>query len=497
MAIDIRRREFLGTLGGDSSVAAHRARAAAGDGIIAPVAMVWRLKMRRLSTSAILLVSVVTAAHAADDQSKAGTWKTWVISSGHEFRVAAPPNDAATSAELGELKSLANKRDAAAKDLIAYWNVGPPSYRWHEIALSEVMRNNLPWNYGMRDFALVHVAIYDALIAAWDSKFAYNRKRPSELDGSLATDFSNPRSPSYPAEHAVVAGAAATVLSYLFPDRASYFAVKAEEAGRSVLFAGIQYPSDVTVGLELGRQVAARVVERGKADGSDVKWTGSVPTGPGKWNGTNPILPQMAMWKTWVLTSPSEFRSPPPIAHDSPEKAAELAELKNFQRTPKTNTAAYFWEYAAGGPRAHQYWSGQIGRLVLESRLEGNPPLGARAYALQNMTSIDAGIACWDGKYAYWAIRPFQLDPDVKPLFPTPNHPSYPAAHGCLSTATAAILGYLFPRDAATLAALAEEAAESRIWAGIHYRSDIVAGAALGQAVADKVIDQARKDGSQ
>jgi membrane-associated phospholipid phosphatase len=85
----------------------------------------------------------------------------------------------------------------------------------------------------------------------------------------------------------------------------------------------------------------------------------------------------------------------------------------------------------------------------------------------------------------------------VKPLFPTPNHPSYPAAHGCLSTATAAILGYLFPRDAVTLAALAEEANESRIWAGIHYRSDTVAGAALGRAVANKVIDRARKDGSQ
>jgi hypothetical protein len=38
---------------------------------------------------------------------------------------------------------------------------------------------------------------------------------------------------------------------------------------------------------------------------------------------------------------------------------------------------------------------------------------------------------------------------------------------------------------------------ESRIWAGIHYRSDTVAGAALGRAVANKVIDRARKDGSQ
>ena len=239
------------------------------------------------------------------------------------------------------------------------------------------------------------------------------------------------------------------------------------------------------------------VIEHGKADGSDAKWTGSVPTGPGKWNGTNPILPQMAMWKPWVLDSPREFRSPPPVAYDSSEKAAELAEIKNFPRTPKTNSAALFWEYAVGGLRAHQYWAGQIGRLIMEYRLSDDPPLAARAYALHNIASIDAGIACWDSKYAYWAIRPFQLDPEVKPLFPTPNHPSYPAAHGCLSTAEAVILGYLFPRDATALAALAQEAAESRVWAGIHYRSDINAGTALGRAVTDKVIDRAQKDGSQ
>src|SRR5262249_3123872 len=78
---------------------------------------------------------------------------------------------------------------------------------------------------------------------------------------------------------------------------ASDFAAKAEEAGRSRVLAGVQYPSDISAGLELGRRVAARVIERGKGDGSDTKWTGSVPTGPGKWNGTNPILPQMATWK--------------------------------------------------------------------------------------------------------------------------------------------------------------------------------------------------------
>jgi membrane-associated phospholipid phosphatase len=455
------------------------------------------LRHHILAPVAMALIFAGAAAQAAEQiEPNAGSWKTWVISSGHDFRVP-PPGDAAVRAEIAELKELANHRDPAAKDIIAYWDVGPPSYRWQQIALDEALRKNLNWQWAIRDFALMHVAIYDAMIAAWDNKYTYKRKRPSEVDASLVTALPNPHSPSYPAEHAVAAGAAAAVLSYLFPDRASYFAAKAEEAGRSRVLAGVQYTSDVNAGLELGRKVAALVIERGKADGSDVKWTGAVPTGPGKWTGTNPILPQMAMWKTWVLTSPSEFRSPPPPAYDSAEKAAELAEINNFERTPKTNSAAFFWEYAVGGLRGHQYWADQIGRLVLEYRLDDDAPLAARAYALQNITGIDAGIACWDGKYTYWAIRPFQLDPTVKPLFPTPNHPSYPAAHGCLSTAEADILGYLFPRDAVALDALAAEAVESRVWAGIHYRSDIVAGRALGHAVANKVIASARQDGSQ
>src|SRR5438067_1444559 len=86
-------------------------------------------------------------------------------------------------------------------------------------------------------------------------------------------------------------------------------------------------------------------------------------------------------------------RREPPPAYDSPEKAAELAEIKNFPRTPKTNSAAYFWEYAVGGLRSHQYWAGQTGRLVLEHRLDNDPPRAARAYALQTIAGIDASIA--------------------------------------------------------------------------------------------------------
>src|SRR5262245_14429742 len=156
------------------------------------------------------------------------------------------------------------------------------------------MRDNLSWNFSIRHFALLHVAIYDALVAAWDSKYEYGRKRPSEVDDKLMTALPNPRSPAYPAEHAVAAGAAVEVLSYIFPDRASAFAAKGEEAGRSRVLAGVQYPSDISAGLEPGRRVAARVIERGKADGSDGKSTGSVPTGTGKWSGRKPRLPQGA-----------------------------------------------------------------------------------------------------------------------------------------------------------------------------------------------------------
>lgn len=81
-------------------------------------------------------------------------------------------------------------------------------------------------------------------------------------------------------------------------------------------------------------------------------------------------------------------------------------------------------------------------------------------------------------------------------MFPTISHPSFPSAHSCYSGASAAVLGHLFPRDAAALAALAREAGESRMWAGIHFRSDVEAGQRLGERVAGRAIERARADGA-
>lgn len=433
----------------------------------------------------------------AQIEARAGLWRTWVLGSGRQIRVPPPPDQTASAGEIKQLQTMAGRRNAAALDQIRFWDTGGPAYRWNEVTVNTALRNNLPVNFASRALALVHVAIYDATVAAWSAKYTYRRPRPGSADPSLKTGLPTPASPSYPSEYAVAAGASSAILAYLFPNDAEVFAAQADEAVRSRLLAGVEYPSDTRAGLDLGRAVAALVIERARTDGSDARWTGSVPTEPGKWNGTNPILPQAATWKTWVLSSGSELRPVPPPAYDSAQLAAEMAELRNFQRTPKTIADAFFWEYASGGLRNYWYWNEQLNKKILEYGLGANPPRVARAYAIWSTTFYDAGVACWDAKYAYWQLRPFQLDQNWRPLFPTPNHPSYPAAHGCFSSAAAAATAYLFPGDAQALNALADQAAESRIWAGIHYRSDVIVGLALGRAVAQKAIERARIDGSR
>ena len=165
-------------------------------------------------------------------------------------------------------------------------------------------------------------------------------------DGSVA--YSTDPTASYPSDFAAATTAAAEVLAYVFPDRADVIRGKAEEAMRSRQLAGLEFPSDVAAGREIGTRIAALAIERGKIDGSDRKWTGTVPEGPGKWNGTNPINPAAATWKTWVLAAPDALRPPAPPAWDSPQMKAELEELKAFESTPKTNSVAMYWETFGG-----------------------------------------------------------------------------------------------------------------------------------------------------
>ena len=229
------------------------------------------------------------------------------------------------------MNELAAQRDGAAVDTIDYWNTGAPAFRWNNRTVQLLLAKGIGVPRASRALALLNVAIHDATVAAWDSKYAYNRARQADFDHGLVPAIPTPDSPAYPSEHAVTAGAAEAILSYLFADDAVMFKTWAEEAGRSRLLAGTDYPSDVAAGLELGRQVGAVVVERARSDGSTAAWTGSVPTGPGLWVGTNPVEPMAGTWKTWALSDSSQFRPGPRAAYDSAELRQEVDEVKNYR----------------------------------------------------------------------------------------------------------------------------------------------------------------------
>jgi hypothetical protein len=209
---------------------------------------------------------------------------------------------------------------------------------------------------------------------------------------------------------------------------------------------------------------------------------------------TAPLGPTYGTYKTWVLASGSELRPGPPPAFDSAEKKAELAEVVNFQRTFLTNAAAMYWQTPR---RTTTHWMQAADLKIFEYRLDTSPPRPARVQALVNVAAYDAAVACWDAKYTYWAMRPFQYDDRFTPIIPVPPHPSYPAAHGCYSGSAAAVLSALFPRDAAALNAQADEAGMARLWSGIHFPSDIRAGLTLGRTVAQRTMERAQHDGSQ
>jgi membrane-associated phospholipid phosphatase len=421
---------------------------------------------------------------------EAGHWQTWVLTSDAEIQPPAPPDTEATLAEIEELKALAAGRDAAAEALVAFWNAGAPAYRWNALAIAEHAQAQIgPTPRLARGMALLNVAVYDATVAAWAAKYAYNRPHPSELDASLTTLLENPNSPSYPSEHAVAAGAASTILSYLFPDHAADFAAKAEKAAQSRLLAGVNYPSDVEAGLALGQAVAEQVIARAMTDSSDAVWDGTMPTEPGHWTGENPVQAASGSWQTWVLSSGDQLRPPPPPAYDSEQMQIELTALKTFTPTLPTTMAAYFWQSPRG---AFPYTYATVGRLLFEYGLDANPPQAARIYAAMSVAQYDAFVACYDAKYTYWSMRPFQIDPEFKSLFPSPNFPSYPSAHSCQSGAVTTVLASFFPADAAALNTTLEEIANSRMWAGIHFQSDVDAGLVLGKGVGELVVEKVR-----
>ena len=277
----------------------------------------------------------------------------------------------------------------------------------------------------------MNVAIYDATIAAWDSKYAYNRKRPSEANAVPRDRDPQPREPVLPSRARgdrrrrlrrpglrlprhrqrhlrpgrrgrPVPGARRCAV----PERrAGWPRARAEGRG-----AGGRAREGRRLGCRLGWEDAdgSRLLERhqpDRADGRDLEDLGA-----------RVGQPASAWTASRLRLGPEDGRACrdqglPANAAD--EQRRLLLAVRRRRATTSTSSGT------SRRPRR----SRSIGWTTTRRGQPGRTPCRASP-------ATTSTVACWDAKYAYWAIRPFQLDPDVKTLFPTPNHPSYPAAHG-------------------------------------------------------------------
>ena len=327
----------------------------------------------------------------------------------------------------------------------------------------------------LRTFAYLSLAQYRAVVAAHES----------------------PGRPPHASPQGAVAAASTVVLSALFPADAAFFESQLR-LQESEVAGSKKVQSAFPAGEGVGRTVGAEIVELARSDRFDAVWTGTVPTGPGSWSSDfdpprPPQLPLLGQMRPFFMESGDQFRPPPPPDIDTPEFRAALAEIRSLSdnRTADQLRIAQSWALTTGSLGAG-FWNEEATKRIARYHL--NERRAARALALMHMAAMDATIACYDAKYVYWLIRPYRADPAITTPIGRPNHPSYPSSHGCYSGASAYVLGALFPSDAAQLAAMADEAGESRLYAGIHYRFDKDAARGIAQQVADLALSRGVDD---
>jgi membrane-associated phospholipid phosphatase len=408
---------------------------------------------------------------------EAANWKTWLLDNPQQITIAAPPAAGQSKTELQTIKQAIAKLDEKKLAEIKYWDAGAPSYRWNQIVLKltsqkqeVLLRMPASW---------MNLAIYDATILAWKEKIKYKRKRPGTMDPSIKTVINGPQTYSYPCEHTVTAAAAAHVLAYFFPEKADSILQLAHAASQSRINAGVQFPSDVDAGWKMGEQVAKEIIEKAKNDGSAKVWDGKMNKDPKKWTGAFAMGANLPLFTPMVIRSADQFRPAAP-----PDFERDMKELKNFKQNFNSRSIAYFW--ANNGP---ELWNDLASQKMFENRMSDDAPAVARIYTVFNVAYHDAVIAIFDAKYAYWGIRPNQYDSTYKSLIQTPPFPGYPSGHAGGAGVSSAVLEYFFPADAKQFQQLAQDCADSRFYAGIHFRTDNETALTMGKAMGKYIVE--------
>ena len=384
----------------------------------------------------------------------------------------------------------------ARADVVTDWNV----------ITNALVANDVGNNPKLRTLAMVHVAMSDAINTV--------QNRYARVVATL------PAAPGASAE-AAAATAARQILTEIYPKQK----VKIEEAYTASLKAIPDGPAK-NEGIKLGMEVAAAVQADRANDGTNAPDTYRPHTTPGAYVPTAPPLwEQYARAKPWVLKSADQFRPGPPPALSSAEWARDYNEVKSLggskstARTPEQAEAVKFWENINFGP------SWQAAARELSIKKEMSLAECARLFALLNMSLANAYIVNWDAKYTYNFWRPVtairngdqdgndatERDAGWTSFNPTPMHPEYPSQATINATIAVAVLELVFgpvkaipftvtdvrdskwTRKFASLADIAEEQKNVRVWGGVHYRFAIRTSEDVGRKVAAYMIENTLK----
>ena len=375
--------------------------------------------------------------------------------------------------------------------------------RWSELAIRPSEDDDYDWH----SVVLMHAAIHDTLNAI-RPRFAPWTDRSSAASPVEATGDADPEAAVAAAAHAILSAAASP------SDRPKVDALLAAALDP------IPDRPGKRAGVELGRAIAATTRARRAADLRVPLNDFSTGSEPGVWQPTPPffLVAKVGRYQPFAFSPDEPAPLPPPPALgssaylDAVAEVREIGALESDRRTPAQTSAAMFW----ARQNSHRNFHALAIRLLAAKPDEPDLWISARVMALMSFAMADSVILAWPAKERFHFWRPITAiraggfgvaaGPGWRPLIQTPPHPDHPSGHATDCAAGARVLELLFPppsqpvrfiaidaegtpaREFASLAAIAEECASSRMWAGVHFSTANRAGSTLGRAVADRVV---------
>jgi len=372
---------------------------------------------------------------------------------------------------------------------------------WSAIAERTLAENAVPIPAQGLYLAFASLAAYDAVVT---------------IEGRYTPWTPQPRAHAHGSSEVAAATAAYLVLTHYFPNSAPALA-----NDYAASLDGIPQGVGRVHGTRVGEAAAASVIRLRSDDGrgAAVLQPSAEPYLPGEWRPTpTAFAPMAAPWLGFVdpvvLPSPTAIPLAGPPALDSDQYAQDFVEVRDYggtdsQRTTEQTATALFWNAVA----IRQYHAAMRDQ-VTDRDLDIVD--AARVFALLDSSTADALVACWRAKYDFNFWRPVTAielaDTDGNPatdvvtgwtpLILTPPYADYTSGHACITGATTGTLEHVFGanlvpafdvpslsntpnRVYSQTAALDAETMNARIWLGIHFRTAMTDGNALGHAVAD------------